>query len=207
MKFYLSSYKLGNKVEKLKELINDKKLALIPNAADYHDEETILQKNNDGISLLKSYGIEAEILDLRKYFGKKEELKKKLKEYGGVFVRGGNTFILRQAMKLSGFDDIIKEINEISKMNDFVYSGYSAGICILAPTLEDLQIVDNPKIYPYKEIKETIWEGLGILDYMIFPHYKSDHPEAQDIDKEVELCRKKDKPFKTLRDGDVIIID
>jgi hypothetical protein len=45
-----------------------------------------------------------------------------------------------------------------------------------------------------------------ILDYIILPHYKSDHPESADIDKEVEFC-KKNNPSKTLKDDEVIIIE
>ena len=60
---------------------------------------------------------------------------------------------------------------------------------------------------PYEECKEILWEGLGILDHIILPHYKSDHPESADIDKEVEFCKRNNIPFKTLRDGEVIIIE
>lgn len=86
-------------------------------------------------------------------------------------------------------------------------AGYSAALCVLAPGLEALQIVDDPDDKPYVEGNETIWEGLGFLDYMILPHYKSDHPESDDIDKEIDFCRKSGIPFKTLSDGDVIIIE
>ena len=41
---------------------------------------------------------------------------------------------------------------------------------------------------------------------MILPHYKSDHPESEDIDKEVEYCDKNNIPYKTLRDGEVMIL-
>lgn len=44
-----------------------------------------------------------------------------------------------------GFDKILKEK---VKEQDFVYSGYSAGICVLSKTLRGLDIVDNPKIAP-----------------------------------------------------------
>lgn len=35
MKFYLSSYKIGNETEELKELARGKKIGFIPNALDY----------------------------------------------------------------------------------------------------------------------------------------------------------------------------
>ncbi len=206
MKFYLSSYKLGNKPEELVKLFGkNKKIGYIPNACDFTnvDIERRKEANRSDMAELAELDLEAELLDLKLYFGKVEKLRKKIKDLGAVFVSGGNTFILRQAMKLSGFDIIFKEL---LNREDFVYSGYSAGICVLAPDFKALQIVDDPTDKPYEEQQETIWEGLGFLDYIILPHYKSNHPESPAIDKEVEYCRKKHIPFKTLRDGEVIII-
>ena len=216
MKFYLSSMGIGNKGKELFNLINNNsdngnnendkinnKIAYIPNACDFSNVNLERRKITESYDIkeLEKLNLKVEYLDLKKHFNKTDELRKKLKEFKGVFVRGGNTFILRQAMKLSGFDIIF---NELLKTN-FVYAGYSAGICVLSKDLKTLQIVDDPYDMPY-ENKEIIWEGLGYLDYMIFPHYKSEHPESKDIDKEIEKCIKNNIPFKTLSDGDVIII-
>lgn len=203
MKFYLSSYKVGKETEKLKELASGKKIGFIPNSLDYVEPKARQESNEKNIKDLSDLGIDVDILDLKDYFGKQKNLENKLDNLGGIWIRGGNTFVLRQAMKLSGFDDIIKNMNR----NDFLYGGYSAGICVLAPSLKALQIVDKPDIMPYEESKEVVWDGLGILDYIILPHYKSDHPESADIDKEVEFCKKNNISFKTLRDGEVIIIE
>ncbi|MEK6889874.1 MAG: Type 1 glutamine amidotransferase-like domain-containing protein [Nanoarchaeota archaeon] len=204
MKFYLSSFKIGKESEKLKTMIpKGKKIGFIPNSIDFADSKSRKESNERNMKDLTDLGIKVEMLDLKDYFNKKDKLKKKIDELGGVWVRGGNTFVLRQAMKLSGFDEIIKNLDR----DDFLYGGYSAGICILAPSLKGLNRVDNSNLHPYKELKETIWEGLGLLDYLILPHYKSDHPESPDIDKEVEFCKKNKIPFKTLTDGEVIIIE
>jgi dipeptidase E len=141
---------------------------------------------------------------LREYFGKIDELRKKTSELGALFVRGGNTFVLRQAMRISGFDTIFKEL---LKRDDFVYAGYSAGICVLSGDIKVLQTVDDPNDKPYRELQDTIWEGLGHLDYIIIPRYKSYHPESALVDRLVEQCQKKGIPFKTLRDGEVILIE
>ncbi len=207
MKFYLSSFKLGNKSKELIRLMLDnKKIGYIINACDYtnvdFDKRVSWEKND--MESLSNLGLTVELIDLKKYFGKIDELRRKINGLGGVFIRGRNTFILRQAMKLSGFDIIF---NELLKREDFLYSGYSAGICVLAPNFKALQIVDDPKDKPYKELKETIWDGLGFLDYIILPHYKSEHPESADIDKEVQYCRDNNILFKTLKDGEVIIIE
>jgi len=202
MKFYLSSYRNGNRTDRLKKLIlKDKKLGFVPNALDYKAPKQRQERIYESVKDLTALGINVEILDLRKYFGKKAELKKKIDCLGGIWVRGGNTFVLRQAMKLSGLDDILKNIDR----KDFLYGGYSAGVCVLAPDLKPLQIVDDPTVKPYKGLKKTIWKGLGLLDYIILPHYKSNHPESADIDKAVEYCKKNKVQFKALKDGEVVI--
>ncbi|MBN2142323.1 Type 1 glutamine amidotransferase-like domain-containing protein [Candidatus Woesearchaeota archaeon] len=207
MKFYLSSYKIGNKGPDLVRLLGkNKHIGYIPNACDYTNAN--LEKKNAGekadMESLEMLGLEVEYLDLKVYFGKTDELREKIRMLGGVFVRGGNTFILRQAMRLSGFEIIFKEL---LKRDEFVYAGYSAGICVLAPDFKGIQTVDDPKDMPYDGMKETIWEGLGFLNYMILPHYRSDHPESAAVELEVKFCRKNRIPFKTMRDGEVMIIE
>lgn len=207
MRFYLSSFRLGNQSAQLVRLMStNKTLAYIPNAGDYTNGDRGQKKawEQFDIDSLENLGLTVEYCDLQSYFGRTEVLRKVLYEVGGVFIRGGNTFILRQAMKLSGFDVIFEEF--LTK-DDFVYAGYSAGICVLAPDFRALQIVDDPIDKPYKELQDTMWEGLGFLEYMILPHYQSEHPESADIEKEVEFAKNNNIPFRTLRDGDVIIIE
>lgn len=203
MKLYLSSYRLGDNPEKLVELFSDnKKIAVIANAMDFVDDFQREESTKQSIMELRNLGLLPEEIDLRDYFGKQEELNKKLNNYGAVYVRGGNTFVLRRAMLQSGFDKLIEErsINP-----DFIYAGYSAGICVLSPTLHGLELVDNPNIVPQGYKQKIIWDGLNIIDYSIAPHYKSDHPESGSVDKEVEYFIKHNMPFKTLHDGEIIV--
>ncbi|HTY82468.1 MAG TPA: Type 1 glutamine amidotransferase-like domain-containing protein [Dehalococcoidales bacterium] len=207
MKFYLSSFKLGNNPKELARMMAPgKEIGYIPNACDYSnvDPDRTKEGTNNDIAGLSNLGLSVQLLDLREYFGKKKKLKNKIAGLSAVFLRGGNTFILRQAMRASGFDEIFKEL---LKRKDFVYAGYSAGIAVLAHDLNAVQLVDNPMDKPYKEIRETIWEGLGYLDYLILPHYKSNHPESPAIDKMVEHCLTNSITFRTLKDGEVIIIE
>jgi dipeptidase E len=207
MKFYLSSFKLGNKpMELVRLMIPNKKIGFIPNACDYTNVNTERENrvNDNDMAGLKHLGLDVQLLDLRDYFGKTDDLRKKINELGGLFVRGGNTFILRQAMRLSGFDIIFKEL---LKRDAFVYAGYSAGICVLSHDIKVLQNVDDPADKPYRELQDTIWEGLGYLDYIIVPHYKSAHPESAAVDRIVTHCQENNIPFKTLTDGEVIVIE
>ena len=206
MQFYLSSYKLGNSVKKLKKLLpKNKRTAYIPNALDFSDDLERRQKSTQAdIQELQEIGLEVQILDLRDYFGRETKLYNKLGEFGVIWVRGGNTFVLRQAMRLSGFDHIF---NKLVKKKDILYGGYSAGICVLAPTLHGIELMDDKTQQPYGKQSEIIWEGLGFLDYYIVPHYKSDHPETKLADKAVKWFTKKGMKFKALRDGEVIIVE
>ena len=83
---------------------------------------------------------------VREYFGKEEKLRQELEKEQAFFVIGGNTFTLRMAMKYSGFDNYLKEISNNDK---YLYAGYSAGICVLAPKLNglDLQTGDVVGLY------------------------------------------------------------
>ena len=203
MILYLSSYKLGNKTTYLKEWIkeNGNKILLIPNARDAKVQDDIeKEKINQNIKMLEEVGFEVTILDLKKYFNHSKNLNKELKGYNTFCVIGGNVFVLRQAMKLSGFDIYLNDNFANSKL---LYIGYSAGSCVLAENLDGLQLVDEP-INPYNN-NDIIYEGVGLLNYCIAPHYKSNHKESELIDKVVEYMEKNNRSYKPLSDGEVII--
>jgi len=207
MRLYLSSYLWGNKPEKIVELIGkDKKhAALITNSADQFPDEGIVERMVQDQEFLNNMGITSERLDLRNYFGdKKTELPDKLNEFGFIWVRGANVFVLRRAMKQSGFDDLLIELLKNDKI---AYGGYSAGACVLGSTLRGLDLVDDCKIAPEGYMTETIWEGLGALPYAVAPHYKSDHPESNMIDNAIEYFIENNIPYKALHDGEVIFTD
>jgi dipeptidase E len=204
MKYYLSSYEIGNETEKLKTLVPKGKIGYIPNARDFTgaDPERRAKRNENDMGSLRKLGLEVEMLNLQDYFGKRDELKKKLEELGAIFISGGNVFVLRQAMKLSGLDEILEEIKD----TNFLYAGYSAAGCVLAPSLKGMDIVD-PLDTPYDEQKEILWDGLGFIDFRFMPHWDSNHPESADIDKEIAYCKENKIPYKAIRDGEVIIIE
>jgi dipeptidase E len=206
MKLYLSSYKLGNNPQALADLIGvNKKIAIIPNALDVY---TDMYRRTEGIKSEKEgllqIGLDPEELDLRNYFGKYNELATKLAEFSSVWVLGGNTFTLRRAFKQSGMDGWLKQKR---KDENFVYAGYSAGVCVLSPSLKGLETVDSPSLVPDGYKPEIIWEGVGLIDFAFAPHYKSDHPESEMVDHEVEYYQKYGIEHKTLHDGEAIIMD
>ena len=88
-------------------------------------------------------------------------------------------------MYLSGFDEYLKTIENNP---NYLYAGYSAGICVLAKDMHGLEMCDEPNINPYGI--DTMWNGLGYFDYIFLPHYKSNHKETELIDGCVEYCDK-----------------
>ena len=204
---YLSSFRLGNNPERLPQLFGqNRKVAVIANATDgLQPSEARAVKVRQEIDWLTRLSLQPEELDLRHYFGKPKKLKVKITEYGGVWIRGGNTFILRRAAKQSGLDAILLEKKEDML---FVYAGYSAALCLLAPDLHGIELVDDPNFIPEGYDPEIIWGGLTLVKYHIASHFQSPgHPESPLIDKEVAYFIAHQIPFKTLRDGEVIIIE
>ncbi len=202
MKLYLSSYHLGKRAEEFADLFQNKKVALISNALDFsNDLERRKKSTQKELDDLTSLGLKPTNLDLRNYFGKQADLERDLEEFGGVWVRGGNAFILRKAFAYSGLDSILKKL----KNSDFVYSGYSAGACLAALTLKGIDLIDDSTIVPELYKKHIIWDGLGFVEYSIVPHYNSNHFESQSIKKSINFFIENKMPFIALRDGEDLL--
>ena len=202
MKFYLSSSELGDETEKLKALVPRKAIGYVPNALDVSraDPERRERRIEKDVSSLHELDLAVEMIDLRDYFGKQVELRDALSSLGAIFVSGGNVFVLRQAMRLSGLDAVLRAFRD---RRDFLYAGYSAAGCVLAPDLKAYGIADEAET-PYSELKEVIWEGLGFVDFALMPHWT---PESAEIEREIEFCRQNDIAYKAIRDGEVLIIE
>ncbi len=202
---YLSSFRNGNKPEELLKLLGDgRRTALIFNAQDWKTTDDRATDFAQESERLKSIGLLPEEVDLRQYFGKSDELKRRLSEYDLIWVRGGNVFVLRRAFKQSGADVILPEL---LRSDAVVYGGYSAGVDIMQPHLHGIDLVDDPNLVPEGYDQEIIWDCLGLIPYCVAPHYKSDHPESSDVDKAVDYYINNHIPFIALHDGEAIVID
>lgn len=203
MKLYLSSFKIGDHPNTLKDLLPENAKAIyISNALDFAKPERKKRCQDEDMEELRQIGITPELLDLREYFNKEDALRTKLQSTDLIYVSGGNVYDLRIAMRQSGFDIILKELEGIDK----VYAGYSAGVCVLSPSLKGYNTVDTIDNNVYGDYG-TIWEGLGLIDWQCAPHFNSDHPESQNINTEIAYFEKHGMTYKTLRDGEVIVIE
>lgn len=205
MKLYLSSYYFGNDTKQLAELLpKNRKVAIIMNATDSYGDAKRPYYRDIEIEKFRNLGFTAEELDLREHFVDNAKLDERLGKYGAVWVMGGNSFVLRRALHQSGAD---KLLIERVKNGTLVYAGFSAGSVVITPTLRGIELVDDPHNIPTYYDSEVIWDGLGIVDFCIVPHYKSDHPESEAIEKVVAYYKNEQIPYKTITDGNAIVIN
>lgn len=203
MKLYLSSDGLGNKKYILEEWKkeNDNKILVVPNAKDYLSEKERREKIEEKTRDLIEMGFEIEVLDLKKYFSGKN-LEDDIKNYHCFYIIGGNVFILRKAMQLSKFDVYLKEI---SKKDRYLYIGFSAGSCVLSPTLKYIDILDEP-INIYND-DNVIYDGLNLINYIFVPQHKSNKGINHKVEKMIKKLDENNMKYKVLSESDTIIED
>ncbi len=202
MRLFLSSYRAGNYGQRLNKIIgSDRKVLVIANAKDYTKKLEREESIKEVFDFFKELNIEAHELDLRPFFEKQHGLEDKLKQHKFVWVAGGNTFVLRQAMRASGCDKLlIAMLNN----NSIVYGGESAGAILATPSLTGVEYGDDPNVFPAGYQKKIIREGLNLVPFHIVPHYKSDWFGAYDMAK---ALKKHNLEYKTLTDTQAIIVD
>ncbi len=135
--------------------------AIIPNAKDYKLPEERAASLDDLIVYISGWGITCEVIDLREYDDAAESLEQTLSEYELLWVAGGNTFILREEMRRSGFEGAIQSVLE----KGVVYVGESAGAIVAGVSLEGSEVADDIEL-----VDEVINEGLGLVDQIVVPH-------------------------------------
>lgn len=210
MRLYLSSYRLGDHPEEWLQLLGGgRRVAVIGNAIDAAMPDLPPDAREQGIASelrdLEELGLVGSEIDLRDYFADRDGFAAAVGEYDGVWVRGGNSFVLRASMALAGADHVLRELMEADRI---VYAGYSAGPAVLAPSLGGIELVD-----PVDEVEPTygiapIWDGLGVLDHAFVPHFDSPgHPETDDIAKLVARYEADGTAHTKLRDGQALVID
>jgi dipeptidase E len=205
MRLYLSSFRLGNKPDAMLALLHGRvRAAVITNAADDRtgaDRAAAYKREYDDLTGL---GLRPTELDLRDYFGKPAELRSHLAEFDLLWARGGNAFILRRALHMSGADAVIRDL---LAADSIVYGGYSAGSDMMTPSLRGVELVDDATNVPDGYAEAIVWDCLGILPYGLLPHYKSDHPESSAMDRCLEYMVDNHLPFVALRDGEALVRD
>ena len=171
MRLFLSSKDFGRHVDRLHDMTGENNRALVVfNARDHYAESYMTLKVKQKRRMFEKNGFVFKNLDLRKYFGKTQELREFIGEFnpGLVYVMGGNTFLLRRAMLQSGFDEILRQGLADNK---YVYAGGSSGAMVLSKDLRFYLHKDNSEnVTPDGYGTQVINDGLGLVDFYVVPH-------------------------------------
>ncbi len=206
MRLYLSSFRLGDRSDLLVAMAGPgARAAVIANSMDDAAPDYRREAVERELVALAALGLRPTEVDLRDHVGDDSDLAAVLESHDVLWLRGGNVFMLRHAMRHSGADQAI--VAGLGR-DAYVYAGYSAGPCVLAPSLRGLELVDDADAVTRVYGEQPIWDGLGVLDFAFVPHVASpDHPESEAMDAVVERYRAAGVPHRTLRDGQVIVVD
>lgn len=207
MRLYLSSFRTGDHPEHLQALAgqDSRRAVVIANAMDDAPPDVRRAGVELELAALAGLGLEAAELDLRGYFGPRQLLRRDLAGFGLGWLRGGNAFMLRYALRRSGADAVLAGLLTADAM---VYAGYSAGACVLSPSLRGLELVDDPAAVTRTYGSPPVWDGLALLTEAFVPHYRSPgHPETAAIERVVARYRADGIPYRALRDGQALLIN
>jgi len=199
VRLYLSSSGTGNHHDRLVALAPPgARACVILNALDNFPRARE-EWSAEQTAALESLGFVPQQLDLRNYFDSPDGLASALTVAGLIWVSGGNSFLLRVAMRRSGFDAAVRTL---LASDSIVYAGFSAAVCCAAPTLRGIEFVDDPN-----ETSEPVWDGLGLIDYNVAVHYGCKDAQGEGIERSIAYWRMHHLPYITLRDGEAVVVD
>ncbi len=206
MRLYLASHRLDDGLAELLRMAGPgARTAVVYNAVDFipaAEREAYRRNVHDPVAEFRAHGLDAFNLDLRSYFRRPEVLLAELEQTRLVWATGGNAFLLRRAMRQSGFDALAPGLVWAERL---IYGGWSAGACVAAPSLRGLDLMDDPQVLADGYDPAVVWEGLGLIDAAIVPHYRSGHAESDAADACAAWMQANKIPHRTLRDGDALI--
>jgi len=128
--------------------------------------------------------------------GKKEhEVMKLLEIKDIIFVEGGNTFYLLNAMRKCNFEKVIRRILKNGK----VYIGASAGSIVAGRTIKTASWRGDKDIVKLKNLK-----GLNLVPFDVFVHYKPGDEEI--IKKKMPWKWQRKRELKILTDQQAILV-
>ncbi|WP_435593516.1 Type 1 glutamine amidotransferase-like domain-containing protein [Nocardia sp. bgisy118] len=204
MRLFLAAYRFGKHPDRLAALVGAPgRVAVIPNACDAWPAAWSSAVTSDLVPLRK-LGYAPEVLDLRDYVGRAADLERRLAEFPLVWVRGGNTFVLRAQFARSGAD---LALTRLLAADALVYAGYSAGACLLAPDLHGLETMDDPREVPPTCGVEPRWDGLNLVERRIVPHIDSPTDPDGLGNRLAADYRAEGIPHWALTDDEVVLVD
>jgi dipeptidase E len=179
---WLVEYLRENSVQRIAYIINADKRRYI--------EEPDLPMYD--FEFLKQHGFDITAVDL-------DELDKTPEIFESVdlvYVRGGNTFDLLEAVQRSGFTEILGKLLS----QGVIYAGSSAASTLVGPNIE---IAENDFAPDYNLVGLSDTTGLGFTEFAIFPHWE----EGWRGELNALIARKNIKyPIRCLKDKQVMVV-
>jgi len=171
-------------------------VGLIENAADVVTEgpEGWLEEIRNSII---EYGFQLHLIDLRKFVNDEMSLSEIMKSVDIIWVGGGNMYYLRYLLQITKADKIIKKLVTSGK----VYCGWSAGGCVVGPTLLDGENMDDISKAP-----ELIYDGINLVDFVMIPHIDNEYFSNQAKEWSKKLEGRKIKTVQ-LMDNQAIVVE
>ncbi|NUS45149.1 MAG: type 1 glutamine amidotransferase-like domain-containing protein [Mycobacteriaceae bacterium] len=204
MRLFLASYRFGRHGDRFLELAGEPgRVAVIANACDSWPASARKSAVTSELVQLRRVGFTPDEIDLREFVSRPAEFESRLADYPVVWVRGGNTFVLRAQLARSGADAAL--IRRLSA-DTLCYAGYSAGACELAPALHGQETTDDPA-----EVRPTCgvdapWDGLGLVDRPLVVHLASPTDPDGDSVRLAARYRADRTPHWPLTDDDVLVV-
>lgn len=183
-----------NNLEKLLNLVfppefDNKSFAYMPS-----DGANCPQKYIDPwVERAGGYGYSFEYIDNSVENSTKEA--KKLLSCSSLMITGGNTFRLLHNLRKSGLD---KSVVEFAQKQNFVLSGFSAGAIVLTPSIN----ICNLPGFDENLDNVTDFSGLNLVDFEVFPHFKSDYQKYLN-----DYIKSTSSSVKTISDDELIILN
>ena len=127
-----------------------------------------------------------------------EEVLEALLSIDVLFVAGGNTFYLLEQANKCNFKKIVQGLLD----KGVTYIGSSAGSILACPNIEPIKYLDDLKVAPDLHL----YDALGLVDFLIFPHWGSEHFKERQI-KSVESIYSHDYKIILLRDNQYVFVE
>ncbi len=198
MKLYLASYRIAD-LKVLTDLIGKPaakvRVALIPNAKDYYAFRARRVKIRFVEEYLRALDFTVKVVDLNDD-RTPAALAEELKTFNLIWVMGGNTFCLREAMARSGFDRVIHDVLDAG----VTYAGESAGACVAGTDLHGVELADDPEF-----AERVLWKGLNLSAHYFMPHV--DNPDFGPLVQEAIDSRTDDPTMVLLNDNQAWVVN
>lgn len=168
-------------------------VAFIPTAADLESDRWFVEADRSSLTergfKLREVSLAAQI---------PESLLLQFENVQAIYVTGGNSFYLLAQMRASGFDKILPDLLR----RDVLYAGASAGACVAGKSIEPLKYLDDPSEAP----NLSSYEGLGLVDFVILPHFGKEKYKPK-FDRIAEEYKDKFKLVSITDEQSIIVRD